>query len=143
MRGTAASGMGAWLRLLDARGIGGLCGFGLRRVVARRSTAVLAVLAMVGACFAVAGAGPANADVGSDLFSPVVPVRILDTRSGLGEPGGLAAPVGAQGIVALQVTGVGGVPAGVDAVVMNVTAVHPTASTYVAVYQGDVGRRRR
>ena len=64
--------------------------------------------------------------------SPLPPTRILDTRSGLGAP---KARVGAGGVVKLQVAGVGGVPAtGVTAVVMNVTVVSPTASSYLTVY---------
>ncbi|MDQ4089558.1 MAG: peptidoglycan recognition protein, partial [Actinomycetota bacterium] len=47
-------------------------------------------------------------------FVPVNPARVLDTRSG--------APLGTEGTLQLQVTGVGGVPAtGVSAVVLNMT----------------------
>ncbi|WP_030778371.1 hypothetical protein, partial [Streptomyces sp. NRRL F-2664] len=43
--------------------------------------------------------------------------------------------VGPGGVVTLQVAGVKGVPAtGVTAVVMNVTAVHPTEAGHVTVY---------
>ncbi|MFI8083462.1 hypothetical protein ACIF6L_22015 [Kitasatospora sp. NPDC086009] len=66
------------------------------------------------------------------LLSPVTPARILNTVSGVGAPAGR---VGGGGVVPLQVTGVGGVPAtGVTAVVMSVTAVNPSQVGYVTVY---------
>ncbi|MCX2184323.1 hypothetical protein KV205_27895 [Streptomyces sp. SKN60] len=67
-----------------------------------------------------------------DRFLPVEPARVLDTRSGLGAP---KAKVGAARTVSVQVAGRGGVPAtGVSAVVLNVTATGPTASSFVSVY---------
>ncbi|WP_159395597.1 hypothetical protein [Streptomyces sp. 3211] len=69
---------------------------------------------------------------GKGRFVPIGPSRFLDTREGLGAP---KARVGAGGVVTLQVAGVKGVPAtGVTAVVMNVTAVSPTAAGHVMVY---------
>jgi hypothetical protein len=66
------------------------------------------------------------------LLGSVGPVRVLDTRTGTGVA---QAPVGPGGTISLQVTGVDGVPAsGVTAVVLNVTATNPTASSYVTVY---------
>ncbi|WP_265867331.1 hypothetical protein [Streptomyces sp. SKN60] len=60
------------------------------------------------------------------------PVRILDTRSGLGARKG---KVGPGGSITLQVTGQGQVPAtDVTSVALNVTAVNPSASTYVTVH---------
>jgi hypothetical protein len=57
--------------------------------------------------------------------------RVLDTRSGQGAPAG---PLGANGTVTLHLAG-GAVPAsGVTAVRLNVTAVSPTATTYLTVY---------
>jgi len=53
-------------------------------------------------------------------FNALQPERLLDTRTGNGAP---AATVGAGGVVDLQVTGRGGVPAGATGVVLNVTAV--------------------
>ena len=65
------------------------------------------------------------------LFNPLVPARLLDTRTGMGG----ATRVAAGGTVSLQVTGRGNVPAtGVSAVVLNVTAINPTASSYVTVW---------
>jgi hypothetical protein len=61
--------------------------------------------------------------------------RLLDTRDGVGAPQG---PVPAKGTVHLQVSGQGGVPAGVSAVVLNVTLTAPTSGGFVTVYRdGD------
>jgi hypothetical protein len=66
------------------------------------------------------------------LFSPAGPVRLLDTRSGIGVNAGA---VGPGGTVTLQVTGANGVPSsGVTAVVLNLTAVAPTTASYLTVY---------
>jgi hypothetical protein len=65
-------------------------------------------------------------------FHPLVPARILDTRSGTGAP---AAKVGAGATLALQVTGRGGVPeTGVSAVVLNVTVTEPTVESYLTAW---------
>jgi len=73
----------------------------------------------------------------SGLYNPIVPGRLLDTRTGLGG----ASTVGAGGTISLQVTGRGGVPAiGVSAVVLNVTATGPTASSYVTVWPDGASR---
>lgn len=61
------------------------------------------------------------------VFQPVTPVRVLDTRK--------APPVvPAKGERVVQVAGVSDVPADAVAVVLNVTAVTPTASGYLTVY---------
>ncbi|MFB9438462.1 FlgD immunoglobulin-like domain containing protein [Streptomyces showdoensis] len=66
------------------------------------------------------------------LYEPVTPNRLMDTRSGIGVP---KAKLGADRTVSLTVAGQGGVPAtGVTAVVLNVTATNPTASTFVSAY---------
>jgi hypothetical protein len=78
-----------------------------------------------------------DSDTGS-TYEPVQPTRLMDTRTGLGVA---KAKVGADRTVTLQVTGKGGVPAtGVTAVVMNVTATNPTASTYISVYPNGTAR---
>ena len=71
-------------------------------------------------------------------FVPLEPQRILDTRSG---NGAAMARVGVAGVVDLQVAGRGGVPVdGVGAVVLNVTAVGPTAGSFVTVWPSGVDR---
>lgn len=67
-------------------------------------------------------------------FTALTPARILDTRLGSGAPPGR---VGPGAVLDVRVAGRGGVPStGVSAVVMNVTAVAPTESTFVTVYPG-------
>ena len=61
-------------------------------------------------------------------------MRVLDTRTSTG-------PVGAGGSTSVQVTGIAGVPiSGVTAVVLNVTAVFPTRSTFVTAYPNGQAR---
>lgn len=66
-------------------------------------------------------------------YHPLDPVRVLDTRLGLGAA---RAPIGAGATLAAQVTGVGGVPpaAQVSAVVLNVTVTSPTSDGYLSVW---------
>jgi FtsP/CotA-like multicopper oxidase with cupredoxin domain len=64
-------------------------------------------------------------------FVALTPSRLLDTRVGSGGAG----PIAATGVVDVQVTGRGGVPADyVGAVILNVTAVAPKASGYLTVF---------
>jgi hypothetical protein len=98
---------------------------------------VFALAAMALAAVSVTGTGgvPAGAQVVDPTgeFTPVTPARILDTRTGLGQ--GAAGPVGPNQTIDVQVSGVGGVPAtGASAVVLNVTAVSPTAGGFLTVY---------
>ena len=69
---------------------------------------------------------------GSD-FTPYGPVRLLDTRSGAGT-GGKIARVPSQGIVKLQVAGIGSIPSGVTAVALNLTATDTSGSGFVTAY---------
>lgn len=61
-----------------------------------------------------------------DRFTPVSPVRLLDTRS--------TTPLGPAGIVDVPITDRNAVPTNATGVVLNVTAVSPTVSTYLQVY---------
>ena len=70
-------------------------------------------------------------------FHSLVPNRILDTRTGNGAP---LIKVGHEGLVDLAVAGRGGVPSGAKSVVMNVTAVEPTANSYITVWPSGEGR---
>ena len=71
-------------------------------------------------------------------YVPLSPARLADTRPGASTVDGGSAgggPVQAGSSVNVTVTGRGGVPrSGVGAVVLNVTAVAPTASSYVTVW---------
>lgn len=71
---------------------------------------------------------------GSGLYyHPLAPQRLLDTRIGLGAP---TAPVGPGGTLTFTVAGMQGegVPAGVGAVVVNLTGTAPTSTTYLSLY---------
>ena len=80
---------------------------------------------------------------GTQFTSEGAPVRICDTRAG--NPSNLVSPntqCGGQtittgGILTVHVAGYAGVPAtGAQAVVVNLTAVGPTAPTYLTVFPG-------
>ncbi len=72
-------------------------------------------------------------------FSGITPARIVDTRSGSGEPyEGQALQAG--GTLTVQVSGVGGVPANATAVVMNVTVTNTTAGSYLTAWPAGQGR---
>ncbi|MCB1248630.1 MAG: hypothetical protein KDB36_04455, partial [Acidimicrobiales bacterium] len=65
-------------------------------------------------------------------YHPLVPARLVDTRSGLG---GSAVWLGPGESRMVQVAGLGGVPAsGAAAAVLNVTAVGPSAATHLSVW---------
>jgi len=84
--------------------------------------------------FDVAGFVPTTtAAPGTDgLYNPLVPARILDTRSG---NGGVTGPVGAGQTVTIPVSGRGGVPvAGAAAVVLNLTVTDATTPSYVTAF---------
>ena len=79
-----------------------------------------------------AGSSPATASarftvLGGGVYHAQAPLRILDTRTGVG--------VGPDATVSLQVGGRGTVPpSGATAAVLNVTVSNPTAAGYVTVY---------
>ncbi|HVK24582.1 MAG TPA: choice-of-anchor L domain-containing protein [Actinokineospora sp.] len=76
---------------------------------------------------------------GGGLLVDLPPQRLLDTRVGTGRPAPGA--VGTGQTIPLDVTGIGGVPeTGVSAVVLNVTATEPTASSYVTVFPTGASR---
>ncbi|HET9848322.1 MAG TPA: fibronectin type III domain-containing protein [Candidatus Dormibacteraeota bacterium] len=69
----------------------------------------------------------------SGLFRSLPPMRLMDTRTGQGGSHRL----GQGQTVTLQVAGAGGVPTtGVSAVVLNVTAIGPSAPGYLSVLPG-------
>ncbi len=79
---------------------------------------------------------PSNTTVGS--YVPLTPSRIVDTRTGSGEPYS-GDTMGPGGGLDIQVTGKGGVPtSGVSAVLMNVTVTDTTAPSFLTAYpQGE------
>jgi hypothetical protein len=111
----------------------------------RKAAVVRAVLAAVVLTAALAtGSGPAGSAATQVVdpfgeFTGVTPARILDTRSGAGQPA--PGPVGPGSSIDVQVTDRGGVPAtGVQAVVLNVTAVTPSASSFLTVWPTGFAR---
>lgn len=74
----------------------------------------------------VAGAG--------SRFTSLSPVRILDTREGVGAPFGAVGPGRSVDLVVAGVGGAGGVAGDADTVVMNVTVTEPTVSGFVTVW---------
>jgi hypothetical protein len=68
-------------------------------------------------------------------YTALDPVRLLDTREGLGAP---KAVVGAGGVVDLPVAGRHGVPLDATAVVLNVTGVAPSSGTDLRAYPTPV-----
>jgi hypothetical protein len=76
---------------------------------------------------------PAQSPGPDGLFNPVVPARLLDTRS--------TSPLGPGGVQTVQVSGRGGVPGfGVAAVVLNVTVTGGTQPGYVTAWPSGATR---
>ena len=71
-------------------------------------------------------------------YTPVAPVRLLDTRTRLGTSADAPTTVGPAGVVDLRVTGTAGVPTDATAVVLNVTGVTPSTATDLRVYPTPV-----
>ena len=72
------------------------------------------------------------------MLSPADPVRVLDTRSGLGAR---RSQVAGHGAIEMRLLGVGGVPSSrVGAVLLNVTATRSGSSGYVSVYPAGASR---
>lgn len=70
-------------------------------------------------------------------LEPLEPARVLDTREGRPTTDGLHQGDGRVhpgGVAEVQIAGRAGVPAGAEAVVMNVTAVAPTDAGHLTVY---------
>lgn len=113
----------------------------MNRMSVRRVAAVAVAFATAAAGLALVGAGTASAAVPvRGTFTPVDPVRILDTRDGTGVVDQRVGPLGIGQVLELDVTGVGGVPdTGAGAVVLNVTVTEATGPGYVTVYPcGDL-----
>ena len=72
-----------------------------------------------------------------DLFYPLTPARVLDTRTGpQGTPPG---KVGANATITVDVT-VGDIPATASGVIVNTTVTEPTQGSYLTVYPSGVTR---
>jgi hypothetical protein len=64
-------------------------------------------------------------------FTPVTPHRVVDTRRAQGAAGG---PLAAGAVLAVDLTALGGVPAGAPAAALTVTAADPRADGYLTVF---------
>jgi alpha-tubulin suppressor-like RCC1 family protein len=100
----------------------------MRRALGAALTTFLAAAALLATPLTTAAA----ADPPASTFTPRVPVRVLDTRTGGG------GPVGAGGTVTVDLAGQ--VPATTTAVVLTVTGVAPTAATFVTVFPSGGSR---
>ncbi len=69
-----------------------------------------------------------------DLFHPLDPTRLLDTRAGPTQVGPFATPWTPGLTRSLKVAGVGGVPSGADAVSLNVTVTGTTSASFMSVF---------
>jgi alpha-tubulin suppressor-like RCC1 family protein len=109
-------------RLLVTLGVVSIA-FGLPFVPAAAVPSQPSAAVVPPAAVAPAAVAPAAVPTAAGAFVSLDPSRILDTRTGNGAGG----PVAAHGVVTLQVGGRGGVPrTGVSAVVLNVTVTGPT-----------------
>jgi hypothetical protein len=68
---------------------------------------------------------------GDTTYTPLTPTRVLDTRNGTGAP---KAKLAGGGTLTLQIGGANGIPAGVAAVAINLTAVDETGSGFLTPY---------
>ena len=68
------------------------------------------------------------------IVNPITPDRFLDTRSGIGARDNHVGKVGGAPY-AVTIAGVGSVPAGAKAVLVNVTAVGPDGDGFITVHQ--------
>jgi len=84
---------------------------------------------------------------GNEYLALTAPSRVCDTRAGnpsnlsgsqaqCNGAGNIGDALTAGGTITIHVTDLVGVPAGASAVVLNVTAIHPTAQTHITVYTG-------
>ena len=103
--------------------------------------------AAIGAAVAVTiGAGgimsaSASVDTGErTVFVPITPCRVTDTRQAPDARGPRSTPLRADEAYTVQITGTNGdctIPADAVGVALNVTAVNPTAASYITVYPAD------
>ncbi len=77
-------------------------------------------------------------------YVPIVPCRLVDTRPGSDNVGGRAGPVGPGEVATFAVWGTNGnctIPSSATGIATNVTAVNPTASSYITIYPSDANPR--
>ncbi|MFM2072261.1 MAG: hypothetical protein RLZZ623_2524 [Actinomycetota bacterium] len=101
----------------------------------KRLASIATICGTIVATIAASGGSVSAAVAVRGTFTPVDPVRILDTRDGTGVADQHRGPLGAGQVIELDVTGVGNVPeTGVGAVVLNVTVTEAANRGFVTVY---------
>lgn len=78
--------------------------------------------------------GELGSGTGHDTYTPVDPSRIMDTRYGIGFQG----PIGGDTLMDVPVVNHGGVPAGADAVVVNLTTTQTANNGFLKAYSSDL-----
>ena len=76
---------------------------------------------------------------GDTAYRGVSPTRVVDTRPGTAHVGPLSGALPARQVRTVPLAGVGPVPAGATAVVLNVTAIGPTRNGNLRVYPDSSG----
>lgn len=76
------------------------------------------------------------ATAGGD-YTAFGPTRLVDTRKGLN---GTSAQLAHNGNISLKVAGVGGIPVGVTAVALNLTALDATGAGYISIQNEGIGK---
>lgn len=99
----------------------------------RSASALLVGLGLLaGGLVPLGGADAENPTAVPSVVVPLDPQRILDTRTAIGI--GTTVPVAAEQTITVQVTGVGGVPAGATGVLLNLTVNGASGNGYVTAY---------
>jgi hypothetical protein len=99
----------------------------------RRLRWLAGVSLLATALVSVAEAPQVAAQTGSGgLLTTLIPARAFDSRA--------TTPIGAGATRTLTLAGAYGIPAGASAVALNVTAVSPTANTYLTLWPSGSGR---
>jgi hypothetical protein len=74
---------------------------------------------------------------GNESYTPMTPVRILDTRNGIGAP---KQPLANGVTLTLPVGGANGIPAGISDVAINFTALHATSVGWLNAWQDGTAK---
>jgi hypothetical protein len=118
----------------------------IRSLTVDRGTWLGACVALslgVGVAFATITAGAAS-DPAEATFVPIVPCRLVDTRPAEQfNVGPRDTPLGPEDTHVQQVTGANGactIPADATGIALNVTAVEPTAASYLTIFPSDAAR---
>ena len=111
------------------------------RSLGRFGSGLAITLVVTGLVYGVRASAAPGADEAT--FVPIAPCRLADTRPLPDNVGPRNTPIGANETYVVQVTGTNGnctIPAAATAVAMNVTAVAPTAGSYMTLFPSDVTR---